>query len=140
MLDAIINVFEMKSGITSKPAPTFKPPCDEDENETACDFLLAIEEYQDKILRGLNSLTDEDIKKKIQDFDKEHMPACESPAQLKIFLQKRNDFITNLRKLQNIPNESLISFGGKSDEDEGNLGFMQSKILSNPGLQQQLQS
>jgi hypothetical protein len=45
-----------------------------------------------------------------------------------------------LRKLQNIPNESLINFGGKSDEDEGNLGFMQSKTLSNPGLQQQLQS
>jgi len=55
-------------------------------------------------------------------------------------LQKRNDFIINLRKLQNIPNESLISFGGRSDEDEENLGFMQSKILSNPGLQQQLQS
>jgi hypothetical protein len=91
-------------------------------------------------LRGINSLTEEDIKEKIQDFDAEHMPTCESPAQLELFLQKRNDFIINLRKLQNIPNESLLNFGEKSDEDEGNLGFMQSKILSNPGLQQQLQS
>ena len=128
MLNAIINVFEMKAGITPKPAPTLKLQFLEDEKEIACDFLLAIEEYQDKVLRGLNSLTEEDIKKKIQDFDKEHMPTCESPAQLELFLQKRNDFIINLRKLQNIPNESLINLGGKSDEDEGNLSFMQSKI------------
>ena len=43
--------------------------------------------------------------------------------------------------LKNAPTESLLNFGGSNDEEDNIvMGYMQSRIASNPDLRQQLQA
>ena len=145
MLNSIINVFEVNAGIKSQPAPVALPPLsycedDEDEDEILSDFRKAVDEYKEQVLRGLNALTEAEVERRIADFEAAHMPdEHASEEQKELYEQKRSDFIINLRKLQGLPSESLINFGGETKEDENAMGFMQSKMPSNPSLQQQLQ-
>ena len=120
----------------------FCPDEEDDDDSLARALAAAVEEYKDKVLRGLNALTDEDIQDKLDDFVAFFAP--EEPAteqELADFALKFAEFARMLEEFRaNQGNkESLITVSG-NQQDEEYLGYMRSQLPSNPLLQQQLQS
>ena len=115
---------------------------DECEDSLLASFIQAKEEYIDKILRGLNGLTDDEIEQKLAEFRAFHHPGENATTEeLKRFNEMVADFAFKLRELQRTQGnkESLIVPGGQDDEElEFMHGFMQSKLPSNTELKARL--
>ena len=118
------------------PPPTSDKECE--ENDLANILAQAIEEYKDKIMRGLNALTEEEFEEKVAEFIAFFYPENGTPEELDDFRQKLADFKQQLKELRTQPNNMLITSGDSTAEDDDYMGFMQSRINSNPGLQHQL--
>jgi len=117
----------------------------EDEDYDDClarRLVAAIEEYKEKVLRGLNALTDNDIKEKLEEFEAAFAP--EEPAtqeEILAFALKFSEFALQLEELRaNQGNtESLLTSSASNQEDYANqIGYMRSQLPANPQLQQQL--
>ena len=116
---------------------------DADENNLMRVLAQAVEEYKDKILRGLNHMTDAEFEEKIAEFKAFFYPENGTPEEMEEFQRQFALFMKHLEELRAQPNEMLITTGGKDEnytENDSILGFMQSRVASNPGLQQQLQT
>jgi hypothetical protein len=110
----------------------------EKENGLAFIFREAVDEHKDKVLRGLNHMCDEEMREKILEFIAKFHPGEDAtPEALLDFEQRLVDFVIALEEMNaQSKSEMLINFG---DEDDF-MGFMQSRINSNPMLKQQLQN
>lgn len=85
----------------------------------------AVEEHIEKITRGLNALTDEDIAEKIAEFKAKFYPENGTPEQLAAFEEKLARFIKMLETIQDRQStESLIVSAAEAAEDEMD-GFAQ---------------
>jgi hypothetical protein len=128
MLNGIINAYENKTGTPAKPLQIL---------DISTALREAIEAHKEKVLSGLNGMTEEEFEQRVAEFDALYTPPPDATeGQKQIFEIRRADFIVNLRKLQNLKTESLINHGKTEEEDT--MGYMQSKIPCNPALQQQL--
>jgi len=133
----------MARGQVTKTQERFQPPIPEEECEDDMAYALAraVEEYKDKVMRGLNALTEEEFDEKVAEFKSFFYPENGTPEELEEFRQKLADFKQKLKEFRTQPNNMLITPGGSSEEDSDDyMGFLQSKINSNPDLQHRLSS
>ena len=115
---------------------------DDDYNNLARALARAAEEYMDKVLRGLNALSDEDIQDKLTEF-KEFFEPQEPATEQEIadFAQKLAEFALLLEQFRaNQGNkESLLASAAQEDEEYNDtLGFMRSQVPAGLQLQQKL--
>ena len=122
----------------------FLPILDDCEEESLSKaFLRAKEEFIDKVLRGMNTYTDEDLKEKLAEFAKFFSPGENAtPEEKAEFAEQFSNFAFKLQKLaasQGNREMLITSSAAGDDEAEGIDGYMQSKMQTNPHLRQQLQ-
>lgn len=99
---------------------------------------LAVDEYKDKILRGLNALTDEEIAEKRAEFYAKFHPGEDaSPEELAAFAEAYRDFALMLKKLQKMQGNTEMLLTSAA-EDNAEDKFARVPLPSNPVLQQQL--
>ena len=102
-------------------------------------FRQAKDEYIDKILRGLNAYSEQDLKEKLQDWIKFNYPGDDAtPEQLETFFKEMSEFAVKLQELAASQGnkELLITTGDKEDEDMQK--FLQSRLPSNFALKSRL--
>lgn len=124
----------------------FNPSVDDytEQADNSRILLDAVDEYKEKVLRGLNALTDADIERKLQEFADAFAP--EEPAseqEIAAFAEKFAEFAHMLDMLRTKQGntEGLLNIGTEnSDENSDNFEYMRSQVASNPVLQQKLQS
>jgi len=97
------------------------------ESDTKCPvaeaLATAIERYTDRVLKGLNALTEEEIEERIAEFKELHEPCAETatPEELAAFSEKLLDFIAGLRAIAaNQDVESLLTIGIGDEEASKN--------------------
>ena len=126
-----------------KKAATVPVPSifDCDEDSIAVAFVRAKEEYVDKIMRGLNAYTDEDIADKLAEFAKFFGPGENAtPEETAEFALKLSGFALKLQELvASQGNREMLITSSANDNDEGTQSYLQSKMQSNSLLRQQLQ-
>ncbi|MCL2198915.1 MAG: hypothetical protein FWB80_10260 [Defluviitaleaceae bacterium] len=112
---------------------------DDDYDCMASNLRTAVEAYQDKILRGLMSLSDEEVQERIAEFIAMFMPQEPYTVdQMDAFKEALAAFEQNLLNLQeetNKGNERLLTSSAEND-DEGD--YARSLLPSNPLLQNAL--
>ena len=111
-----------------------------EEDSIAAAFVRAKEEYVDKIMRGLNAYTDEDIADKLAEFAKFFGPGENAtPEEIAEFSKLLSGFAFKLQELRaSQGNREMLISSSANDDDEGAHGYLQSKMQSNPQLQRQL--
>lgn len=123
----------------------FVPPSCEDEDDASClsnKFRASVEEYTDKILRGLFALTDEEIAERRAEFEarfKPQEPYCDK--EMAAFAEAYRDFTRMLYTLQAEQRpESLLTSSAENDEsDDYEDEYTRLLLPSNPLLQAALQ-
>ena len=92
-------------------------------------FRQSKDEYIDKVLRGLNAYSEQDLKEKLQDWiELNHPSDYATLEQLETFFKEMSEFAVKLQELAaNQGNEELlVTTGDKEDEDIQK--FLQSKL------------
>ena len=114
---------------------------DSEEDSIAKAFVRAKEEYIDKVLRGLNAYTDEDIKEKLAEFAKFFGPGENAtPEEIAEFTLKLSGFALKLQELvASQGNKEMLISSSADDDNESIDGYLHSRMPTNPHLQQQLQ-
>ena len=119
-----------------------RPPIDDDEETLLAAFVQAKEEYVDKVLRGLNAYSQEDLDEKLQNWIKFNHPGENAtPEELEKFFRAKSGFAFMLQELAASQGnkELLITTSGQDEDEPAQLqGFLQSKLPSNPDLQSKL--
>ena len=109
-------------------------PGNEDNEECLAKTLAAaVEEYADKVLRGLGAMTEDEKAEKIAEFEAIHKPQNGTPQQMAEFAIKLREFKQALERLAEIEHrETLIKPAAAAEEENNNLaGFLRSQILAN---------
>ncbi|MCL1877847.1 MAG: hypothetical protein FWF80_03240, partial [Defluviitaleaceae bacterium] len=109
-------------------------PCDEEDDELCMAERLraAVEEYQDKILRGLNALSEGEIQQSVAEFKSKFAPQEPATvAQIANFNQSVAEFEAALWEM-NRTNRIMLLVSSAEGEYERSL------LPSNPLLQQSL--
>ena len=110
------------------------PACQEDDEESLARALrAAIDEYKDKVLRGLGALTEEEIEAKVAEFEAIHEPHVKTPENMAHFAEKVQAFRQALARLAEIEHTEMLIKPAKAAEEESNsiAGFVRSQILAN---------
>jgi len=109
------------------------PDKDDDEECLSRALAAAIEEYKDKVLRGLGALTDDEIAEKIAEFEAIHKPQNGTPQQMAEFAQKLQAFKQALARVAELEHTEMLIAPATAAEEENNsiAGFVRSQILAN---------
>ncbi|MCL1845116.1 MAG: hypothetical protein FWF77_04350 [Defluviitaleaceae bacterium] len=114
----------------------FFVPCDEDADEDELCMVeklrAAVEEYRDKVLRGLNALSEEEIQERIADFRLRFEPITEE--QIAEFERLVAEFESALRDMEKNGRVRLLVSSSETDEGE----YARSLMPSNLPLQRAL--
>ena len=111
------------------------PPAGKDDEEECLTeaFAAAVEEYTDKILRGLGALTEDEKEAKIAEFEAIHRPRNETPQNMAEFAAKVQAFKAALARLAEIEHNEMLIMPAKAAEEENNsiAGFVRAQIMTN---------
>jgi len=110
-------------------------------NGSLSDALLkAIENFKERILSGLNGLTEEDIEKKIEEFTAMWKPVNGTEEELAAFEKKLADFKEMLN--ETATGEMLLTSGSLAESENNSIaGFKRAQIVANsPVLQNESSS
>ena len=125
-----------------KKSKVQNPPIDDCEDGILAALIKAKEEYVDRIMRGLNALTDDDIEGKLRYFKEKHDPGENAtPEEIARFNEIIADIAFGLQELQRTQGnkESLIVSSGQGEDEPADMqGYLHSKLPSNPDLQARL--
>lgn len=106
-----------------------------------CLFDEAVQEYKSRLSRGLNRLTEEDIREKSAKFKEQFKPIDGTERELEAFEEALQKYTNSLRVLAGKQRETYAPSGEKSEDAEAiTRGFLHSKLPSNPNLSHQLQT
>jgi len=109
-------------------------PADKEDDAECLEEALraAVDEYTDKVLRGLNAMTKEEKADKIAEFEAIHRPHNETPENMAEFARKVQAFKAALARLKEIEhNEMLIKPAMAAEEEvESIASFVRSQILA----------
>jgi len=110
------------------------PAGKEDDEECLTEALAAaVDEYVDKVLRGLGALTDDEKAEKIAEFEAIHRPRNETPENMAEFAKKVQAFKMALDRLAEIEHREMLVKPADAAEEESNsvAGFVRAQILAN---------
>ena len=110
-------------------------PADNCDDEESLEEALraAIDEYTDKVLRGLGALTEDELEAKVAEFEAIHRPRNETPENMAEFAAKVQAFRAALARLVELEhNETLVKPAKAAEEEKDSIaGFVRSQILAN---------
>ncbi|MDR2183118.1 MAG: hypothetical protein LBE55_02990 [Clostridiales bacterium] len=111
--------------------PAADKDCDEESMAQA--LRAAIDEYTDKMLRGLGALTEDEIEAKVAEFEAIHAPHNETPENMANFAAKVRDFRAALARLAEIEHSEMLIKPAKAAEEEQDsiAGFVRLQITKN---------
>jgi len=111
------------------------PYSKDDSKESLAEALAAaIERYKERMLRGLNALTEEEIEEFIEEFKLKYKPVNGTREELDEFANKLARFVQSLRERTKIEaNEMLIisSAAGKTESKNDSLESLMKSMTTN---------
>ncbi|MCL2564543.1 MAG: hypothetical protein FWE24_01880 [Defluviitaleaceae bacterium] len=111
---------------------------DEGEKSLSEALAAAIESYKERMLKGLNALTEEEIEEIIEEFKLKHKPVNGTQEELDEFANKLMRFVHSLRERVKIEaNEMLItsSATSKTESKNDSLESLMRSMITNPQWQ-----
>lgn len=111
------------------------PSCKNDTGESLAEALAAaIERYKERMLKGLNALTEEEIEELIEEFKLKYKPVNGTQEELEDFINKLARFAALLREIARLePNEMLItSSASKTENKNDSFGNLMQQMITNP--------
>ncbi|MCL2574413.1 MAG: hypothetical protein FWE34_07680 [Defluviitaleaceae bacterium] len=114
-------------------AELHSPEKDDEKDCLTKALLVAVEEYKDKILRGLGGLSEDEIEEKVAEFEAIHHPKNETPENMLEFAKKVQSFRQSLARLAELTHSEMLLKPAAAAEEENNsvASFVRSQILSN---------
>jgi len=111
------------------------PPTDKEDDEDCLAEALraAVDAYIDKMLKGLNALTEDEKAEKVAEFEAIHMPRVPTQENMAEFAAKVQMFKAALARLAEIEHNEMLITPAKAAEDEQDsiAGFVRSQIVAN---------